>query len=112
MAVPPELERAALEAVRSATISTNVNSDGIGYNPVSDFGIQVIPMPQLEDANDWYMFATDFPLRPFIFQNRRGVDTVLDDTEVARNRKLHYSAEMRGNAGYGFYQMAIKVTNS
>jgi len=112
LVVPPELESNFLEATRAATVGSNATSDSIGYNPIASYGMTVIPMPELSDSNDWYMFATNAPLRPFIFQQRSGVRTVLDDTEVDRNRKLYYSAEMRGNAGYGFYQMAIKVTNT
>jgi len=42
---------------------------------------------------------------------RDSPELVLDDTMVKRNRKLVYSGEMRGNAGYGFFQMGVKVVN-
>jgi phage major head subunit gpT-like protein len=106
---PPELEATMLEAVNAATIQDSDNT--LTFNAVSRFSLNVVPMPELADTGDWYGFATSAPLRPFFFQDRAGVRTVLDDTEVDRNRKLYYSAEMRGNAGYGFYQMAVKVTN-
>jgi phage major head subunit gpT-like protein len=109
---PPQLETAFLEAVRAVTYGSDAGSTGIGYNPIAAFGFNVIPLPELSDANDWYIFATQYPLKPFIFQSRKAPVGVLDETEVNRNRKLYYSAEMRGNAGYGFYQMAIKVTNT
>jgi phage major head subunit gpT-like protein len=107
---PPELEATMLEAVNASTIQSTDNT--VTFNAVSRFSLNVVPMPELADSNDWYGFATSAPLRPFLFQNRSGVRTVLDDTQVKRNRKLDYSAEMRGNAGYGFYQMGVKVTNT
>jgi phage major head subunit gpT-like protein len=106
---PPELEATMLEAVRSASLVTN--GSGTLFNPVSSWIKNVIVLPELSDNNDWYGLSTGYSLKPFIFQSRKGVQNVLDDTEVKRNRKLSYSAEMRGNAGYGFFQMAVKVVN-
>lgn len=107
---PPELEVTMLEAINAPSIATN--GVGTSINPLSGFGLSVLAMPELTDANDWYMLDTTQPLKPFIFQRRKAPVPVLDDTEVADSRKLKYSAEMRGNAGYGFYQMAVKVTNT
>lgn len=106
---PPELQSTFLEAVNAPTIQDA--SQNLTFNAVSQYGLSVIPMPELADTADWYGFATSAPLRPFFFQRRSDIRTVLDDTQVARNRKLEYSAELRGNAGYGFYQMAVKVVN-
>lgn len=106
---PPELEATMLEAVNAATIQDTTNT--VTFNAVSRYSVEVIPMPELADTGDWYGFATQAPLRPLFFQSRSGVRTVLDDSHVDRDRKLDYSAEMRGNAGYGFPQMAVKVVN-
>jgi phage major head subunit gpT-like protein len=102
---PPDLEQVMLEAVKATGNETT-------YNPVSSWIKEVIVVPELTDANDWYGVASGFPLKPFIFQDRKGVGTVIDDTQVKRNRKIDYSAEMRGNAGYGFFQMAVKTVNT
>jgi phage major head subunit gpT-like protein len=99
-----------LEAVESSNIITT--GSGAQINPVSRWIKNVIVSPKLTDANDWYLFAAGMPVKPFIFQSRKDVSSVLDDTQVKRNRKLDYSAELRGNAGYGFYHMAIKVVNA
>lgn len=109
--VPPELEAPMLEAVRGNTVIA-VDGGGNAYNPNNNWIRNVITFPELSDTNDWYGFATGMPIRPFIFQTRKNVTPVLDDTQEARNRKLDYSAEMRGNAGYGFYQMGLKVVNT
>ncbi len=109
--VPPELEVPMLEAIRGQSIIA-VDGQGQAFNPHNGFIRNVITFPELSDTNDWYGFATGFPIRPFIFQQRSAIRPVLDDTQEARNRKLDYSVEMRGNAGYGFYQMGIKVVNT
>lgn len=106
---PAELEGIMLEAAMSP-----VNAGGAGYgvyNPAASWITQVIVNPKLSDADDWYGFCSTMRLKPFIFQNRKEPELVLDDTMVKRNRKLVYSGEMRGNAGYSFFQMAVKVVN-
>ncbi len=104
--VPPELEGPMLEAVSPSVYLTNLSA-----NPISTWIKNVIVCPSTTDVNDWYGFATGFPIKPILYQNRSGVDLVLDDTQVKKNRKLIYSAEMRGNAGYGFFQMGVQVVN-
>ncbi len=107
LVVPPELEGVAYEAVTS---TVGVAGDNVA-NPINKWIKQIIVLPNASDVNDWYGLASGFPLKPFVFQDRSPVELVLDDTSVKRNRKLIYSAEMRGNAGYGFFQMAVKTVN-
>lgn len=107
---PPELEEPFLELVTSATIPGVAG--GNVANPFKTWIKNVVAEPTLTDTGDWYGFCTTFPLKPFFYQNRKEPVPVLDDTQVKRNRVLGYSVEMRGNAGYGFYQMAIKVINT
>lgn len=106
---PPEIEATMLEAVTAPSI---VSGSGTLFNPVSQWIKKVIVMPELSDANDWYGLATGYSLKPLIYQERQAVRTQLDDTEVKRNKRLVFQADMRGNAGYGFFQMAVKVVNS
>ena len=107
---PPELEGPVMEVVTSSndpSLTGNANA-----NPVKNWIKNVLVLPNATDANDWYGLATGFPIKPFVYQDREPVQTVLDDTAVKRNRTLEFSAEMRGNAGYAFFQMAIKTTNT
>lgn len=104
---PAALEGVMLEACTSAM---GVAGDNVN-NPIRGWIKKVIVLPGASDANDWYGFASGMPLKPFVYQDRKGVELVLDETEVKRNRKLTYSAEMRGNAGYGFFHMGVKVVN-
>lgn len=108
---PPELEITFRELIESTAVQ------GTGYNEASKnvwskWIKSIIPLPDLTDTNDWYIFATSMPLKPFIFQDRKKPVPVLDDTKVKANRTYGYSVEMRGNAGYGFYQMAVKFVNA
>jgi phage major head subunit gpT-like protein len=105
---PSGLEALMLEACLSPD---SIAGAGI-KNPINTWIKNVICLPGLSDQDDWYGACTGYALKPFIFQNRKEPDLVLDDTQVKRNRKLIYSAESRGNAGYGFFQMAVKVVNS
>tara|TARA_Y100000310_G_scaffold267497_1_gene279512 strand:+ start:202 stop:1095 length:894 start_codon:yes stop_codon:yes gene_type:complete len=105
---PPDLEGSFLEIVAAGTPD---NSQG-SFNAQGRWIRNVIVDPRLTDANDWYLLATNYPLRPFIFQDRMAPSVVVDRTEEARNRKIIYSVEARRNAGYGFYQLAVKTANT
>jgi phage major head subunit gpT-like protein len=107
---PPEMEATMLEAVNSTSLV--LSGQGANYNPVSGWIKRVISLPELADTNDWYGLSTEYPLRPLIFQERQGVRLQLDDSEVKRNKRLIYQADMRGNAGYGLPHMAVKVVNT
>jgi phage major head subunit gpT-like protein len=110
LVVPSALEALFLEAVKS---TTNPGGDGAGiYNPANTWIKNVICLPGLSDQDDWYGACSSLALKPFVYQNRKDVDFVLDDTQVKKNRKYIYSAEMRGEGGYGFHQMCVKVVNS
>ncbi|MDC7218638.1 MAG: Mu-like prophage major head subunit gpT family protein [Spirochaetales bacterium] len=102
---PPELEATFLE------LTTSVVGEATA-RPAANWIKNVIVCPELTDTGDWYGFAAGSAIKPFIYQERTGVKTEIDDSEVKKNRKINYSAEARGNAGYGFPQMAIKVVNS
>ena len=101
---PPDLEGLILEACNSAPGAQT-------YNPLSKWIKAIIALPSLTDTNDWYGFCTTRAVAPFVYQSRKDPTPVLDSTQVARNRKLMYSVELRGNAGYGLYQLAVKTVN-
>lgn len=108
---PPLLERVMLKAVRSATIYTSDVGANV-YNPVSQWIKKVIVDPRLTDANDWYGMATGWPVKPFIYQNRQNPETMLDDKNLISKGWYEYSAEIRGDAGYGLPILALKVVNA
>jgi phage major head subunit gpT-like protein len=60
----------------------------------------------------WYLLSTTRSLKPLIYQTRRPFDlTAMDnptDTNVFNRRKYIYGVDGRANAGYGFWQMAVR----
>ena len=108
--VPPELEyvmRQCVTATNDPALTGNANS-----NPINSWIKNIIVLPNATDATDWYGLSTTYPLKPFIFQNRKDPTPVLDEGTVKSNRHLGYSAEMRCNAGYALPQLAVKVVNT
>lgn len=106
---PPDAEGVFMEAVTSAQ---GLHTTAGLANPIKTWIKRVIVVPQLTETNDWYGFDSSKPLRPFIYQRRKGPVTGLDDTEVRRNRHLYFDCELRGRAGYGLFQLAAKVVSS
>lgn len=109
---PPELEGKMFEAVYSASGVTASDTASNTANPINTWIQNVIVLPNASDANDWYGFATGFPLKPFFYQDRKSPVPVLDEGQVKRNRHLGFSAEMRGAAGYGMFHMGVKTVNT
>lgn len=58
----------------------------------------------------WVLLDTSWPLKPLIFQQREAPNFVLQtdpqSDAVFLQKKFRFGAESRGNAGYGFWQMA------
>jgi phage major head subunit gpT-like protein len=110
---PPEMEIVFQKIVASTTYITATAS---GVANVWAGSIKtVIVDPWLTDVDDWYAFAVNMPLKPFVFQERQAPQFVaLDKATDLPNflrRKLLYSAESRSNAGYGFFQQGVKTVN-
>ena len=59
----------------------------------------------------WYLLDCSKPLRPLIWQDRRKLATTsVTDPQaeaVFNNNEYKYGSDMRGNAGYGFWQLAV-----
>jgi phage major head subunit gpT-like protein len=86
-------------------------------NPYGAFIKNVIALPDLTDANDWYYLATGMSVKPLVFgfeklENGQRVLPVLDESKLASDGAYGYSCELSGIAGYGFYEMAIKTVNT
>lgn len=111
---PPALEVSFKKIMESTASVTGVNQGVI--NPFRTVLQRVIVDPGLTDANDWYGLCTSFPLKPFIYQEVDAPKLVAmdkqDDLPNFMRKKLYYSVESLGNAGYSFYQFGIKVVNA
>jgi phage major head subunit gpT-like protein len=64
----------------------------------------------------WYLLVVNRTLKPLIWQLRnKGQFVALDkpdDDNVFRNKEFQYGWDGRGNAGFGFWQMAVRSTKT
>lgn len=110
LVVPPAAKR-VFDSVVFSTADPSSSNAGT-RNPFADYGFRVIANAKLSDANDWYAFCTKGQLKPFVFQEREALRSVLDDTRVKETRMYKYSVEWDGNSGYGLPHLGVKVVNS
>lgn len=106
----PSLEADMLRAIGSPAVVTS--GSGTFVNPVTNWINLILPVPELTDTNDWYGLALNRSVRPFFYQARKQPTPVISDSTVDHDRKIYYSVESRGNAAYGLWQLALKVTNT
>jgi phage major head subunit gpT-like protein len=78
-------------------------------NPVRDMIRDYISLPNATDLNDVYGFAVDMPVKPFIYQNRQGLNQEL--VRQPLNRKLIFKADYRAGYGYSLPHLAIKLVS-
>ncbi len=67
--------------------------------------------PRLKSDTAWFLLCTKRPIRPLIYQQRKKAKfvskTAETDDNVFLSKKFLYGADSRGNAGFGFWQMAV-----
>jgi len=107
--VPPELEMLFRQLQTSDGDPTGSNPGT--SNPYKGIIKKIIVDPALTDTNDFYCLSTGYSVGPFVRQKRRGVETVLDVTELNKNNTCYFKADFRGNAGYGLPILAAKVVS-
>ena len=101
--VPPALEKEARDILIADFINGTRNTMQGTAKPV------VIPQLAGHDSK-WFLLCTTQPVKPLIYQQRMKAKfvskTAETDDNVFMSRKFVYGAESRGNAGFGFWQMA------
>lgn len=64
----------------------------------------------------WYLLDTSRALKPLIYQERTKPEftsmTKLDDEQVFNADEFRYGVRARNNAGFGFWQMAVRSTKA
>lgn len=103
MVVPPSLEGKAREILESEYINGTRNI------------MQGTAVPHVESnlSSDtaWFLLCTKRPIRPLIYQQRKKAKfvskTAETDDNVFMNKQFLYGVDSRGNAGFGFWQMAV-----
>lgn len=107
--VPPALESRAREILLADQINGSTNT----YKGTAELHV----VPELADEpTAWHLLCTTRPIKPVIYQERTAPKFVsLDkdtDANVFYRAEYVYGAEARGNAGYGFWQMAFGSTGT
>ncbi|QPJ61695.1 MAG: head protein [Candidatus Nitronauta litoralis] len=102
--VPPALEDTANLLMDSERLQ-----DG-KQNPYRN-SAEVVVGDYLTDPDAWFLLDTTRPVKPFIFQPRKRPVFVsqvnMESDDVFMKAVYKYGAESRGNAGYGFWQLAV-----
>lgn len=103
LVVPPSLEGMALTITTSEFINGSTNT--------MRGTAEALVVPQLAGLdNAWYLLCTIRPIKPLIYQKRRDAKFVgltnETDPNVFFKKTYIYGADSRGNAGFGFWQMA------
>lgn len=103
LVVPPALEAKAREILVADFINGSRNTMQGTAKP--------LVVPQLAGHDKaWFLLSTSRPLKPLIYQERKKAKFVSLTSETDENvfmkKQFIYGADSRGNAGFGFWQMA------
>lgn len=103
LVVPPQLESKAREILLADIVNSTTNTMKGTAEPIVSTQLAGNP-------NAWYLLCTSMPIKPLIYQNRKNAKFVSKTQETDDNvffeNKYIYGVDSRGNAGYGFWQMA------
>jgi phage major head subunit gpT-like protein len=106
--VPPALEAAGERIVMA-------DKDASGADNVNKGKAKLVVMPELAGQDTtWYLACCNRPLKPLIYQQRRGSNMVRRDSPtdecVFKENKAQYGIDQRENAGYGLWWLAAKAS--
>ena len=104
LVVPPALEVKARDILVADFINGSRNTMQGTAKPV------VVPQLAGYDSS-WFLLCTNRPVKPLIYQQRKKAKFVSKTQETDENvfmkKQFLYGADSRGNAGFGFWQMAF-----
>lgn len=103
LVVPPTLEKAAMDITEADFINGTRNTMKGTAKP--------LVVPQLAGSDTaWFLMCTTMPIKPLIYQQRKKPKFVSKtnetDDNVFMSKRFIYGVDSRGNAGFGFWQMA------
>lgn len=130
LVVGPQLEEAAdqicnAEFIAPAQAGTPSATAGFGANAgnvvqtnslkgkLQPLVVEWLDQSTTTAQNSWYLADASKPIKPFIWQNRRPIQSTylnnLTDQNVFLRKEYIYGVDCRGAAGYGLWFMAAKV---
>lgn len=81
------------------------------FNPYQGrFTVIEDPRLDADDVNDWYLFASNEPVKPLIYQLRQSGRSEME--KKPGTKQWIFSADYRGAVGYGIPHLAVKTVNS
>lgn len=102
LVVPPALEATA----RDILIADYINGTKNTMQGTAEIHVE----PRLADSKAWFLLCTKRPIKPLIYQQRKKAKFVSKtdekDDNVFFSKQFLYGVDSRGNAGFGFWQMA------
>ena len=102
LVVPPALEADA----RDILVADFINGTKNTMQGTAEIHVE----PRLASDSAWFLLCTKRPVKPLIYQQRKKAKFVSKtnetDDNVFMSKKFIYGADSRGNAGFGFWQMA------
>jgi phage major head subunit gpT-like protein len=107
VALEPNFRR-LVQSPADPTASGGVNT----YNPFAGQGITVIGDSRLDadDVDDWYLLCTNEIIKPLLFSNRQAAQNRFEKKHGTKT--WIWSADYRGNGGYGLPHLAVKTVNT
>lgn len=118
--VPADLEEPALKVANAQLTAEKIKNVGntenvaaAGVTNVYQGAVTVMVNPKLEDQTAAYLLATRRPIRPFIWQLRQAPNLVSrispEDPRVFETKEFTYGVDARGNGGYSFPFLALRL---
>lgn len=106
MAIENDFRR-LVNSVADPTATAGTNT----FNPYSGrFTVIGDPRLDADDANDWYLMATNEPVKPLIYQLRQMANSNME--KKPGTKQWIFSSDYRGAVGYGIPHLAVKTVNS
>ena len=106
LVVPPALEKKAREILMADQINGTTNT----MKGTATLHVE----PRLNTDTEWHLLCTTRPVKPVIYQQRQKPKfvsmTAETSTNVFMSGEYLYGVDSSGNAGYGFWQMAVGST--
>lgn len=118
LVIPAALEKTADEILGGDLITQTMTSPGnlaVATSNMMRGRVQKLVLPELDadSATTWYLLDLSKPAKPFFWQWRTQPNltrTAPDSDYVRENRAHLFTADARGAAGYGLWQLASKCT--
>lgn len=108
LVVPPALETVGRQILNADYISV---TGGSTESNVWKGSADLLVVPELADANNWYLFATKQLMPALIYQARKDPvitpRVAMTDDNVFWMNEFVWGVDMRGAAGYGAWQCAF-----